>query len=141
MYPKKTNKLSGFSQGGFSLIEVVLVILALGVLFLPVLHYFFGMSKSATDSWSSVKAAEAGQTLLAEIRGTPSDAVMDWNGRTDKVGLWTRTVQIDYIVREGEKLIVSAVPTNCYRVKVILKKAGSNDITFSSLIKHEFPVM
>lgn len=121
------------------MIEVVLVILALGVLFLPVLHYFFGMSKSATDSWNSVKAAEAGQSLLAEIQSAPSATVMGWNGRTDQVGPWTRSVQVEYVKREGEKLIVSAVATNFMRVKVTLKRAGSDDITFTNIVQYHFP--
>lgn len=134
MSPKTLRQKGCHRPSGFSLIEVVLVILALGLLFLPVLRYFFGLSKSVTDSWSSVKAAALEQSAMAEIQATPTAALMGWNGRVDQVGGWTRTVRVDYVTRVGTNLVVSGTPTTNFRVKVTLNKAGSNAISITTIV-------
>jgi type II secretory pathway pseudopilin PulG len=135
MLPKIARSSKRSKLAGFSLVEVVLVILALGLLFLPVLHYFFGMTKATTDSWSAVKAFSSAQTVVAEIQATDPYTVLNWDGRNDTVGNWTRTVQVYYVNMVGGAFVQTASPTRLYSVQVTLKGIRNETIVLSTIVE------
>ncbi len=133
----KIARSSKSKLAGFSLVEVVLVILALGLLFLPVLHFFFGMTKSTTDSWATLKAVSSAQTLVAKIQGTDAYSVISYDGQTETVGNWTSTVEINNVSLIGGVFVPQAktASTGLCSVKVTLKGIHNETIVLSTIVR------
>lgn len=124
-----------FNAMGSTMLEVVLVILTLGVLALPVFRYFFGMTSSVQMSWVDTKAAQAGNTLLSEIRSTPFANIQTWNGYTGKVGDFNCTVTVQQVRRSGNELVDNTSGQWLLaRVTMKLQKPGTTDRIITTLV-------
>lgn len=73
-----------FSKGkkddGFSLLEVMLAVLLLGIVLTPMLNIFITSGRLAASSWSETIALNLAQAKLEEMKDTSFDSVVEQSG-------------------------------------------------------------
>lgn len=70
----------GKKEAGFSLLEVMLAVLLLGIVLVPMLNLFTTSGRISASSWSEATALNLAQAKLEEMKDTPFDDVVGQSG-------------------------------------------------------------
>lgn len=70
----------GKKEAGFSLLEVMLAVLLLGIVLAPMMNLFTISGRISASSWSEVIALNLAQAKLEEMKDTSFDGVVEQSG-------------------------------------------------------------